>query len=654
MIKKLAPAALLICIPLLWLGLVASLALHLYLDLLDHAQDATNQVQILQQSLKAFNLQANQPLQPFRPTLDAIQTDLSFIQTDFKRYQPLIQLAKNVTPYRADLETTEYLIAGGQNLLLAANEALDAAQIALNDFNNLASFSIPGLEIDTQPQSGQALLDENQLARLEQSLQQIASYVKQGMANFNRIPYSLLKADAPLTRAVDQFRAQFSTLSNGLDEARTGLAVARRVLGFDEPATFLILLNDADELRPNGGFAGNYTLLTLWHSQIVSFKLENSYQPDDTILAKGPINVPAPYNEWWPLRYAWGLRDVSLTPDWPDTVQNIQQLLYQEGVSGNLTGAIAFNPGFIKNLLQTSGPVRVLSLPEYDENVDATNFVERIHYHQALDERNQDLDFYQRKKFIRYLAGAVLAKIKQLPKQKLPEIGKDTLTALEQRDLLLYLSDPTAQKIIDKMGWGGRLETRQDCLCVADTSESGNKTNSVVSQTVSDKIGLNLDGSATHQVVLTYNYTGTLADYQSSQQLLDHVAYNRFYLVADSRIIARSGFDDSSGVVQQYGREVWGQLVALQPGQKRDFVFSWQTPPLVGIYPTSNERVYNLTVQKQPGSNFYYHVEVKPPEGKHITLVTGVTNPIINRDGSTVLFDGLLTNDLTIKLVLSP
>ncbi len=654
MVKKLAPTALLICIPLVWLGLVASLALHLYLDLLDHAQDANQQVQLLQQSFKTFNLQANQPLKPFKPTLDAIQTDLNFIQTEFKRYQLLIQLAKNVTPFRADLETTEYLIAGGQNLLLAANEALDAAQIALDGFDNLASFAIPGLENDSQPQSGAALLDEPQLARLDQSLGQIDSYVKQGLADFNRIPYNSLKADAPLTRVTDYLRAQFSTLSNGLDEARTGLGVVRRVLGFDEPATFLVLLNDADELRPNGGFAGNYALLTLWRAQIVSFKLENSYRPDDAVLAKEPINVPAPYNEWWPLRYAWGLRDVSLTPDWPDTVQNIQHLLYQEGVSGNLTGAIALNPGFIKNLLQTSGPVRVLSLPEYDENVDATNFVERIHYHQALDERNQDLDFYQRKKFIRYLAVAVLAKIKTLPKNELPEVGKDALAALDQRDLLLYLSDPMAQKLIDKMGWGGRLETKQDCLCVADTSEAGNKTNSVVSQTISDKISLNPDGSATHQVVLTYNYTGTLADYQSSQQLLDHVAYNRFYLAAGSRIIARSGFDDSNGVVQQYGREVWGQLVTLQPGQKRDFTFSWQTPALAGTHSSGNSSFYNLTVQKQPGSNFYYHIEVKPPEGVQISQSEGNLSPPINRDGSAVLFDGWLTKDLQLRVMMSP
>ena len=396
---------------------------------------------------------------------------------------------------------------------------------------------------------------------------------------------------------------------------------------------------------------------------MVSFVLDNAYKVDDPILAKKPLIAPQPYFDWWAERYRWGLRDVSLTPDWPETSHWIQDLLYQEEVGGHLTGVIGINPGFIQSILQTTGPVQVLSLPEYNETVDANNFAERIHYHQDVDENNQNISFLQRKRFTRYLAQAVLSKIKTLPKTKLGELGKDVTSSLDQKDILIYLSDPAAERIIDTMGWSGRVGTGKftstigtanssDYMYVVDTNVGGNKTNRVVSQIITDNINLSQDGSATHYVTLSYNYTGTLATYEAYAPSLSHVAYNRLYIPAGSRIIARDGFDDTTGVVHQYGLDVWGQAVSVEPNKQRQFEFSWQTPALYGPTMLGDSGSYSLIVQRQPGAIFTYHIEVKPPEGIRIVNVSGPGSPVINPDGSATLYNSILNSDAQFKLTL--
>lgn len=682
--SKLAFIVVLVFIPLLWLGLVASLGLSEYLNLMHRAQAATDHINTLQQTIKAVQTQVTQngtdslpgQISILSQQLDAVGGDLTYVQNELDRYHPLLEFAKVVTPFRADLETVQYLVASGQNFVKAGQRALDVGNLALNSFNNIKSISLIGFDQntgtanpDTVNSSSGGLIDPARLDQIQSGLQDVTQLVKQGIVSFNKIPYGQLNPNSTLGKAVEELRNQIPTLSSALDQANQGFAVAQKLLGFTEPATYLILLHDADELRADGGFSGNYALITLWHGKMVDFLFDNTYKPDDAAIANAPILAPEPYFQWWgsgsDLRFRWGLRDVGLTPDWPDVSRMAQQLVLQEQVAGGLTGVIAINPGFIQDVLVTTGPVQVVNLPDYNEMVDANNFSDRIHYHQALDQQNLGLSSLQRKKFTRDLAQAVLSKIKVLPKTKLTELGKDAVTALEQKDLLLYFSDPEAEKIIDSLNWSGRVgdgkhaanvgnANPSDYEFVVDTNEGGNKTNSptVLNQWITDTVTLNADGSATHNATLTYNYYGNLPKYATYQPSLAHVAYNRFYIPRGSRLIERDGFEDTSGVVSQYGLDEWGQLVSVSPMQILKCNFGWQTPVFYGPTITGASGSYQLLVQRQPGAVFNYYIQVKPPEGMKITAINGISNGVINPDGTATLINGLLVRDMYVQLTL--
>ncbi len=58
-----------------------------------------------------------------------------------------------------------------------------------------------------------------------------------------------------------------------------------RLMGSEQPFTYLIALQNTGEKRPNGGFFGSFVVLTIDEGQIVTFQPVDSYFPNS--IAKG-------------------------------------------------------------------------------------------------------------------------------------------------------------------------------------------------------------------------------------------------------------------------------------------------------------------------------------------------------------------------------
>src|SRR5262249_311420 len=155
------------------------------------------------------------------------------------------------------------------------------------------------------------------------------------------------------------------------------------------PARYLVVAMDRGELRPGGGFMGNYGVLTLAdgkQSNTQPLVFGDVYDIDRQYFLKlhGPdlhdcsrdVVPPPQLYWWWPYRlngseqrcdFDWGLRDSNLSPDFPTNARAAMQIVQQSGiVPGNrpLQGVIAFTPVLIEGLLASDvfGPVYV---PEF-------------------------------------------------------------------------------------------------------------------------------------------------------------------------------------------------------------------------------------------------------------------------------------------------
>src|SRR5262249_782329 len=132
------------------------------------------------------------------------------------------------------------------------------------------------------------------------------------------------------------------------------LQVAPALLGVGQPARYLVVAMDRGELRPGGGFMGNYGILTLEggrQSNAQPLAFEDVYDMDKQYFLRrhGPdlhdcahhLAPPPQLYWWWPYRlngtehrceFDWGLRDSNLSPDFPTNARTAMQIVEQAGI----------------------------------------------------------------------------------------------------------------------------------------------------------------------------------------------------------------------------------------------------------------------------------------------------------------------------------
>ena len=334
--------------------------------------------------------------------------------------------------------------------------------------------------------------------------------------------------------------------------------IAPALLGVGQPAYYLVLALDRSELRPIGGFAGNYGLLQLddgLQSTSHPLALDNVYTLDHQYFqAAIPVKAhdcngqgPQPPEEywWWPVRnlgcqYGWGLRDAGLSPSFPSDAQTALQILHATpgAVPHNapVQGVIAFTPVLIQQLLQVTGPI---SLPAYGNVVvTPTNLEYLIHIYQLTGLTPGP----NRKAFTHDLANQLLAKIKALHGAHLRQLLTIALHSLTSKDLEVYFAAPQAELILQQLGLASNIRTGNgDGFYVVDTNDGGDKANTYVSEQQTDVVTLLPGGGALHHLRVTVTYArkgqvfgGTVNDYMDLQ---------RTYLPGDASILGFSGFN---------------------------------------------------------------------------------------------------------------
>jgi hypothetical protein len=163
-------------------------------------------------------------------------------------------------------------------------------------------------------------------------------------------------------------RNQLQQILQALPQIQTDLAqvldllgVANWLLGVNEPRTFLVQTMDRAELRPTGGFTGQYGELQIQGGRIAPFSLRDislvEYVDNNRTLGQfAPSSrtlgqfAPPQYRSWWPFAN-WGLRDSNVSADFPTSAQiAIDQ--YKLEVGHPVDGVILFIPCVVEHILQ--------------------------------------------------------------------------------------------------------------------------------------------------------------------------------------------------------------------------------------------------------------------------------------------------------------
>jgi hypothetical protein len=226
-------------------------------------------------------------------------------------------------------------------------------------------------------------------------------------------------------------------------------AVTSQIL-FASDRSWLVLLQNTDELRATGGFIGSYAEIQLDWDQLGEMTFHDIYDPDGLITQ--PLESPPGQKEY--LSGGKGLRlpDANWSPDFPTSVSNIESLLAQaEKDSAGYEGVIAVNLTVIEKVLEVIGPVEVadFSEPLTAENLADLMRTERGEFFAGSREKTRALE---------QVKSALQVRFSRLTREEQQKVAVVIFESLENKDIQLFSPHPIVQNAFEKWKFAGQLE----------------------------------------------------------------------------------------------------------------------------------------------------------------------------------------------------
>lgn len=503
-------------------------------------------------------------------------------------------------------------IAGSK--LKSAQHLVAAARAAAQAGERFSSLAIP-LSDNGEGFSEAASLVGN-LERDRVNLRQIVADLATAAHELSRVRSNDLPA--PYAATIGAVQKALPGLRATLAGFESGTLVLADLLGVDQPVEYLFVFQNANELRPTGGFAGSFALIRIDHGvfRILDAPNRGSLGVDDylpeTTRPPLPLQVITP---------SWYFRDANWYPDWPTSAQQLVRF-YQQARGFAPRGVVGLTHRLIERLLGVTGPIE---LPAYGVTIDQENFA-RVAQEQI--ELKYDLRVNDPKKFIVDLVPILAERLSQLDLSQYPALLATALESAATGDLQLWSAEPAVQENIITLGWSGAMRSPDgDFLELVDTNVGGGKTDGVIDQQINHRVDVDRDGRLLATVGVTRTHRGTFGNPFTGYR---NRTYHRFYVPRGSRLLGADGFttlpasiflslpagskpdplltstegrvvvDEQSGtrINDEFGLTVFGNWTELDPGETKTFTLTYELPLTLS---TGFDR-YDVTIGRQAGA----------------------------------------------------
>ena len=461
--------------------------------------------------------------------------EADFIQLQQLINQPDVQsaVAQFAPQYSSKLGMAQRLI----------QVAIDASQMG----NELSSVGIIGANIiHSSPLasgSTKPLITATDIATIEGSLVHAQYYLDDIQTQMSQVTLKDLPISVSQQSQLTSLMAEMPKIQSYIAQAQGLIPAVSWLLGVGQARHFLIQTMDNGELRPGGGFTGQYGVLTLQDGRMGPLGLTDVAELDYNENGTAMGHLPPPGYSWMNFGN-WGVRDSNLSADVPTDSRMVIQDFEAEG-GGTVDGDISFTPTFIGHIIDVTGPIHVT---DYNEVITSKNLAERLHYYQqnqsAISREQQISGNYGhtgRKAFTSLLGKLLLEKVRQLPTSKLLLVLKNAVKDIQSRDLNIYFTNPIAENWLQAHGYSGATPSykSQDGFTVVQANISISKASQYVHTTEQDQVTLDAHGGATHNLTITLNYQqkGPVYGFDT------YADYIRVYAPPDAQLISANGFD---------------------------------------------------------------------------------------------------------------
>jgi hypothetical protein len=288
-----------------------------------------------------------------------------------------------------------------------------------------------------------------------------------------------------------------------LDQAFIGIESLPPLLGADEPHHILILLQNADEIRPTGGFITSSAYVVVERGQIVEMTVLNSNSLEiDRFEELAYPPPPTPMYEYMNLPL-WAFRDANWSPDFP-TSAVIAADFYTMGREVPVDTIVAINQYTIRDFLTVAGEVTL----EDGTIIHPDNVIGL--FQDLWIEYSSEGGREARKDFIPELGPQLLERIMDInDPQEAIDYWRVAKRAGQHRQLLVYSTNLPIEIAVEQLGWEGAISTRSgDYLYVVDSNVGYNKTDLNVQRTMVYHVNLTNLGAPSSVLEIEYIHQG--------------------------------------------------------------------------------------------------------------------------------------------------
>ncbi len=553
-----------------------------------------------------------------------------------------------------DAGAAEPLADAGVEAITAGDDALTALAPALGDM------SLSSLSMSSIPRVLDAIVTARPaLARARSRLDLAA--------------ITLSHIRGPLSPTVEKGVNQATKLVELARQGMGGALVAPELLGRDESRTYLVLVQNSDELRASGGFISNVGRIELKHGTVISQTFQDSYSVDD--FTKYYPDPPKPIFDYMAADQ-WVFRDSNWSPDFPTAARDAIRL-YQVSRPEKIDGVIAINQKTVQMLMGGLEPLDVQGLAEQVTSANALQIFQDAWNPAPLQpgqsEGTATLEWALNRK--QFVGSAVRAAMDKLFTGKVNwmRLAQGLGDAMRQRQMLIYTSGPEAAQL-GEMGWDGGLHFGLgDYLMVVDSNVGFGKVAPLIAESVDYWVTLQPDGTGLGTVTLDYQHRGKqqgvvcspyLAyDTNMTYEKMVHRCYTDYVRLmvplgshlkgADAHPAPGKYFPngkDAHGIAETLADEAahsgFGQVFVLEYGQHLQTRFQYALPKVVTSSGDANR--YSLYLQKQPGTDALpVRTTVTLPAQARIVSVNPAPDAV---SGTTLEFELTLNVDAAVEV----
>ncbi len=363
---------------------------------------------------------------------------------------------------------------------------------------------------------------------------------------------------------------------------RQDINLARKVLTKEE-SNYLILFQNSLELRPTGGFVGNFVELTIKDYKIESYKIYNTNAFD---YGKKGLDSPKPFEDMLNIGEIQ-MRDGNWNPDFVKTAEQMEFLYKLEGGQKDFDGVIAINSHILPVILEIIGDVQIETI---EEKITPENVLYTIQYDLNYGFKDRGTEIEDRKESLVELVKIIEEKIWSLNPSQIWDLANKIRDLADEKQILMSFKDRNIQEIVESKNWSGEInQTDDNFFMLVDANLGALKTDYYMERDLKFQVE-ECGEFLCHKVDIEYRNTAK----ESSPLNNDYRSYSRILIPKTGRVskitnIQRGGKVD---YYSEHNKNIAGFEINV-PFNDSEIVTVEYTVPI-----TDN---YTLYVQKQPG-----------------------------------------------------